>query len=41
METYSKKEIPLNTEELLETLMEVHAYQIFQNGVFNADPHPV
>jgi aarF domain-containing kinase len=31
--------IPLNTPEIIEKLMQIHACQLFRNGCFNADPH--
>jgi aarF domain-containing kinase len=31
---------PINLGSILQTLSEVHAYQIFNDGVFNGDPHP-
>ena len=37
---YQWSEYPINLARVLEILMHVHAYEIFRNGVFNADPHP-
>jgi aarF domain-containing kinase len=31
---------PINLGAILQTLSEVHAYQIFVDGVYNGDPHP-
>eukprot|EP01126_Amoeba_proteus_P002666 TRINITY_DN10842_c0_g1_i2.p1 TRINITY_DN10842_c0_g1~~TRINITY_DN10842_c0_g1_i2.p1 ORF type:complete len:500 (-),score=80.46 TRINITY_DN10842_c0_g1_i2:1171-2670(-) len=31
---------PINLGEIIETLHDVHAHQIFFDGLFNADPHP-
>ena len=31
--------MPLNGPKILRTLNEVHAYQIFVNGLYNSDPH--
>lgn len=31
---------PINLAEILELLLHVHAYEIFQDGAFNGDPHP-
>ena len=31
---------PINLGRILQTLSEVHAHQIFVDGVFNGDPHP-
>jgi aarF domain-containing kinase len=32
--------VPLNGPKIIRTLCDVHAHQIFVNGVFNSDPHP-
>jgi len=37
---YRWSELPLNLGDILDTLLRVHAYEIFQNGAFNGDPHP-
>eukprot|EP00808_Paulinella_micropora_P022499 g53492.t1 len=37
---YQWSEVPLNLGELLNLLLHVHAYEIFQMGAFNGDPHP-
>jgi aarF domain-containing kinase len=37
---YHWSQLPLDLGKLLDTLMRVHAYEIFQNGSFNGDPHP-
>eukprot|EP00049_Salpingoeca_infusionum_P003030 m.62438 g.62438 ORF g.62438 m.62438 type:complete len:567 (+) comp11912_c0_seq2:1558-3258(+) len=37
---YIEPDLPLNLPEILQTLMDVHAHQIFQDGCFNGDPHP-
>eukprot|EP00959_Pyramimonas_sp_CCMP1952_P326512 6834711-Pyramimonas_sp.AAC.1 len=31
---------PINLGKILELLMEVHAHEIFNDGIFNGDPHP-
>jgi aarF domain-containing kinase len=31
---------PLDLGRILETLCQVHAFQLFEGGAFNADPHP-
>jgi aarF domain-containing kinase len=35
-----KSELPLNIPKIIQLLLDVHAYQLFVNGTFNADPHP-
>lgn len=35
-----RTEYPINLGQILATLSEVHAHQIFVDGVFNGDPHP-
>jgi len=37
---YQKTVRPINLGAILRTLSEVHAHQIFADGVFNGDPHP-
>mmetsp|Transcript_40815 Transcript_40815/g.80089 ORF Transcript_40815/g.80089 Transcript_40815/m.80089 type:complete len:327 (-) Transcript_40815:180-1160(-) len=37
---YHHSEIPLNIPALLRLLTDVHAHEVFVDGVFNADPHP-
>lgn len=38
---YVKSEAPINLGAIIETLLRVHAQEIFADGAFNADPHPV
>jgi len=35
-----QSELPVNIPEIVQTLLDVHAHQLFVNGTFNADPHP-
>jgi aarF domain-containing kinase len=35
-----KSDRPLNIPAIVQLLLDVHAYQLFVNGTFNADPHP-
>lgn len=37
---YKWTESPINLASILKTLAEVHAHQIFVDGMFNGDPHP-
>lgn len=37
---YVKSEAPINLGEVLDTLLRVHAHEIFEDGAFNGDPHP-
>jgi aarF domain-containing kinase len=37
---YVDWEEPLNIPAILNLLVEVHSYELFVNGAFNADPHP-
>lgn len=37
---YVHSERPINLAAIMETLLRVHAYEIFFAGNFNADPHP-
>ena len=36
---YGWSKVPVNTPQLVEDLMAVHAKQLFRDGCFNADPH--
>lgn len=36
---YLQTSIPPNTPRIVDTLMRVHGYQLFVDGLFNADPH--
>lgn len=36
---YSWSELPINGPRLLQTLFDVHAHEIFVDGLFNSDPH--
>ena len=36
---YQKSSLPPNTPRIIDTLMRVHGYQLFADGIFNADPH--
>lgn len=38
---YVRSEAPINLGAILETLLRVHGHEIFIDGAFNADPHPV
>lgn len=37
---YVQSEKLINLGEILDTLLRVHAHEIFQDGAFNGDPHP-
>eukprot|EP00455_Lapot_gusevi_P022309 TRINITY_DN2322_c0_g2_i1.p1 TRINITY_DN2322_c0_g2~~TRINITY_DN2322_c0_g2_i1.p1 ORF type:complete len:563 (+),score=60.32 TRINITY_DN2322_c0_g2_i1:61-1749(+) len=37
---YREYDLPLNYMDIIQTLIEVHAHEIFVDGVFNGDPHP-
>lgn len=37
---YVHSEAPINLGEILDTLLRVHAHEIFIDGAFNGDPHP-
>lgn len=37
---YTHSERPINLAGIIETLLRVHAYEIFFGGAFNSDPHP-
>ena len=37
---YHWTEAPINLAEILELLIDVHAFEIFHSGAFNGDPHP-
>lgn len=37
---YQWSEKPINLGEIIDLVNQVHAYEIFMNGVFNGDPHP-
>ncbi len=37
---YVQSERPINLAAIIETLLRVHAYEIFFGGAFNSDPHP-
>jgi len=37
---YTEREVILNLGSIIETLAEVHGYEIMVNGAFNGDPHP-
>ncbi len=37
--TYVESTLPINTPQVVETLMAIHAKQLFRDGCFNADPH--
>jgi aarF domain-containing kinase len=36
---YAEVNVPINHVAMIETLLEVHAFQVFELGVFNGDPH--
>jgi aarF domain-containing kinase len=36
---YQQTTLPPNTPRIIDTLMRVHGYQLFRDGVFNSDPH--
>ena len=37
---YKKSVLPLNTKLILDLVSDIHAYEIFNDGAFNGDPHP-
>lgn len=37
---YVKSDVPINLGQILDTLLRVHAHEIFTDGAFNGDPHP-
>jgi hypothetical protein len=34
------RSVPPNHFHIIETLLDVHGYEMFELGVFNGDPHP-